>query len=385
LKRVTFLLDWIPEYRVRFFEGLRCALAERDIELDVVYGSPDGEGAARGDVRRLPWGRFGASRRLRLGRKTLVLQDWRPAVGADLVVMSEGVRFLTNYFLLLRQATGGTKVALWGHGANLDAATRSAFAEYLKRFLYRWPSWWFTYTDGSQKRVLSTGFPANRTTVFYNSTSSETFAASIRSAAEQEVAVRSEFGLTGRRVGLFIGSLRAARRIAFLAHAADRIVEQVPDFVLVVAGDGKDREALEELARSRPHVVFTGRAEADVKLGLLRAAELMLLPAHVGLNLVDGFTAGKPTVTIDAARHGPEVEYLEDGVNGVVLGADATEQDFASAVVALLRDQARLRGLCEGATRTGKRFSEEAMIRRFADGIEAAIETRGAGFGFLRA
>jgi L-malate glycosyltransferase len=374
VKRVTFLLEWLPEYRVQFFVGLRRELMERGIDLDVVYGRPGGEVADHGDARSLSWGRTTGDRRLRLGDKEVVIQDWRPTKGADLVVVNEGVRLLANYALLARQAAaGGPKIAFWGHGANLDPANRNALVELSKKVLYRWPFWWFAYTDGSRDRVISTGFPAHRTTVVYNSTSSEALRSGIRHAGEQEAVVRAELGLGARRVGLFIGSLRSARRLPFLVDAADQIVKEVPDFVLVIAGEGSERERLETLAPSRPHVVLTGRADGDRKLALLRAAEMMLLPAHIGLNVVDGFAAGKPVVTIDRARHGPEFEYVRDGVNGVVVQAQSPEGAYGAAVVDLLRDEERRQMLSAGAELTGETYSEEAMVRRFADGVDSAL------------
>jgi glycosyltransferase involved in cell wall biosynthesis len=377
VKRVAFLLEWLPEYRVAFFEGLRRELGGREIELEVIYGRPGGEVSGHGDARSLAWGKAAADRRLRIGGKHVVLQDWRPTAGAELIVVNEGARLLTNYFLLARGAVAaGPEIAFWGHGANLDEANRNFAVERAKRVLYRWPSWWFAYTDGSRDRVVSTGFPADRVTVVDNSTSSEGLRAAVRIAAGEEAAVRAELGLGDRRVGLFLGSLRAARGLAFLVGAADRIVAQVPDFVLVIAGDGSEREHLEALAKSRPHVAMAGRTDGESKLGLLRAAEIMLLPAHIGLNVVDGFAAGKPTVTVDLARHGPEFEYVSDGVNGVVLPARSGEEAYAAAVVELLRDDGRRRSLGEGAASTGRTHTEEAMVGRFADGIEAALARR---------
>jgi glycosyltransferase involved in cell wall biosynthesis len=209
--------------------------------------------------------------------------------------------------------------------------------------------------------------------VVNNSTSSDGLRAAVALAGGEETAVRAELGLGDRRVGLFLGSLRAARGLSFLVAAADRIVARVPDFVLVIAGDGGERERLEAMARTRPHVAVAGRTDGARKLGLLRSAEVMLLPAHIGLNVADGFAAGVPTVTVDLARHGPEFEYLSDGVNGVVLPARSGEGAYAAAVVELLRDDAWRRSLGEGAESTGRTYTEENMVRRFADGIGAAL------------
>jgi len=376
LKRVAFLLEWLPEYRVQFFEGLRATLHDDGIDLEVLYANPGAEVAGHRDARSLAWGTTAESRYVRVGQRHVVLQDWRQLDGhLDLIVVNEGARLLSNYVLLTRQATGGTRVAFWGHGANLDNVTRRPGTELFKKVLYRWPGWWFAYTDGSLDRLVKAGYPRERATVVYNSTSSERLRRDVATAAEEEIALRSELLLGKRRVGLFLGSLRETRRLPFLLEASDRIVEEVPDFVLVIAGEGRERGHIESLARERLHVVLTGRVDGMRKAALLRAAEVMLLPGHIGLNLVDGFAADLPTLTTAVPRHAPEVEYLDNGVNGLILPADSSPTEYAAAVAGVLGQGPQLQTLSRGARETGRIYTEENMVERFANGIRAAIDT----------
>jgi hypothetical protein len=100
----------------------------------------------------------------------------------------------------------------------------------------------------------------------------------------------------------------------------------------------------------------------------------MLLPGHIGLNLLDGFAAGLPTVTTSVPQHAPEVEYLEDGVNGVMLPSSSSPSSYAAEVTALLRDSEALRLLSAKALEAGSLYTEEGMVSRFAAGIEAALD-----------
>lgn len=373
-RRVLFVLEWLPEYRVRFFELLGRELDTRGIQVDVVYGKPPASIAQHGDSRSLPWGKRGINRYFRLGRKHVVLQPWlREVKGADLVVVNEGTRFLLNSWLLAKQRFGGARIALWGHGANLNDLDRSRLAEYLKRYLYSMPHWWFAYTEGSRRRVLATGFPAERATVVYNSTAGESLRADLRKSAAARPDVLDDLGVEGRRVCLFLGSLRQSRRLSFLLQASDTVVAAHPDFSLVIAGDGPERARVEALAAGRTHVQLAGRVDGMRKAALLSASWLLLLPGHVGLNLVDGFAAGVPTATVAMAQHAPEVEYLVDGHNGLIMDSSASAESFGRAVAALLGDEERLAALARGATLTGLRYTEENMVQRFVDGIEMAL------------
>ncbi|MBN8161793.1 glycosyltransferase, partial [Vibrio vulnificus] len=48
----------------------------------------------------------------------------------------------------------------------------------------------------------------------------------------------AKWGLRGRHVGLFLGSLYADKRVDFLLDAAEEIRRRVPDFELLIVGAG---------------------------------------------------------------------------------------------------------------------------------------------------
>jgi hypothetical protein len=97
------------------------------------------------------------------------------------------------------------------------------------------------------------------------------------------------------------------------------------------------------------------------------------MPGAVGLVAVESFALQTPIITTLSPYHGPEVEYLEDGVNarfsadGIVEYAQAIERTL------LARDDlARMKLACADATR---RHSLEAMVTNFASGVRAALGT----------
>ena len=113
-----------------------------------------------------PWGTARANLVIYGGRHELI---WQPclkeAMNADLVIVEQASRLLVNYALLGLQAARMTKVAFWGHGANLQRHSANALSESVKRVVSRHPHWWFAYTDGCRDRVAGIGYPADRITV----------------------------------------------------------------------------------------------------------------------------------------------------------------------------------------------------------------------------
>ena len=78
-------------------------------------------------------------------------------------------------------------------------------------------------------------------------------------------------------------------------------------------------------------------------------------------------------VTTDVPYHSPEIDYLEDGVNGAVVLESDSVQAYADRVVRLLRDGDERELLIAGCRAAAARYSVENMAERFADGVVAAL------------
>ncbi len=172
---------------------------------------------------------------------------------------------------------------------------------------------------------------------------------------------------------VYIGSLYREKRIRFLIEAADEIAVRRPDFRLVVVGDGEDRAYVEAAAATRPWLDYRGFLSGSPAFDVLRESSLLLIPGLVGLAVVDSFAAECPVVTVDLPFHSPEIDYLEDDVNGVRLLGQVAALDYALAVTDLLGDTDRLDRLREGCRDAAKRYTIDAMATNFAHGIREAL------------
>jgi UDP-N-acetylglucosamine:LPS N-acetylglucosamine transferase len=98
----------------------------------------------------------------------------------------------------------------------------------------------------------------------------------------------------------------------------------------------------------------------------------MLLPGLVGLAVIESFAARTPVITVDWPHHSPEFSYLTHQENAVVVRRDATPNDYASAVADVLTSD-RLDKLREGCAQSSATYSLDAMVTRFAEGIQHAL------------
>ncbi len=375
-KRVAIVQEYVPEYRRAFFERLRAELDAIGIDLTIGVGCPSEKQRDRGDEADLPEGFVRVpSRTLAVAGRAVTSRRVGSATrGADLVIVEQALRHLDTYGLVIRQAVGGASVALWGHGGTYVDHPRNPAEEWVKAWLTRRAKWFFAYTAGGADAVVERGFPRDRVVVVQNSIDVDELR-QMRSAVTdaQANAVRAKLRLPGSATCLFVGALDSSKRLDFLFAAARRIALELPEFTLVVAGDGPDRKQVEETVRREPWLRYVGRASARDKAQLASVSRLMLMPGRVGLVAVDSLALETPIVTTTWPWHAPEFEYLRPARNAVVVDDDV--EVFANAVSSSLRDPDLVRQLSSGCRTDAPLYSLDVMVSNFATGVRSALRS----------
>lgn len=368
--KVVILQRRLTHYRVPFFEALRCLLDAQGIDLKLVYGQPSALELSKNDQGRLAWAMEVANRYRRVGGVDLV---WQPlpsaAAHADLLVVTQENRILSNYFHILKKHVHGRKVAFWGHGMNFQSSRPAGARERWKQFWLRQVDWWFAYTERSVEHLLRAGYPRQRITCLNNAVDARGFKRELASVSESCMAtLRAAHGISDdAQIGLFCGSLYPDKRIDLLLNAARLIHEQRPQFVLAVMGDGPEGPWLRSQAEKLPWLKILGPLHGQSKAVWFSLADVLLNPGLVGLLILDGFAAGLPMITTATARHSPEIAYLRDGENGLVAGD--SPQTYADAVLSFLSDPKEQRRLGANALAASLEYSVENMAEKFAQGI----------------
>jgi glycosyltransferase involved in cell wall biosynthesis len=373
-RRVAILQHRLLHYRLGLFEQLRSACMARDLELTLIHGDATPSEAVRKDTGELPWATQVRNRNLRVGGRDLLWQPFSSLVRqADLVVLMQESRLLSNYPWLFGWGPNETRVAYWGHGRNFQSQAASGLRERWKRRNLTRVDWWFAYTQLSADIVAQAGYPRDRITVLNNAIDNGRFEAELADVSEAEVQeLRRSIGASdGACVGLYCGSLYADKRLDLLVEACRRVHAQHPEFRLVVIGDGPSRHHL-DAAAGEPWLHWQGARRGREKAAWFRASQLYLSPGAVGLHVLDSFVAGTPMITTGDALHGPEIAYLEHDVNGLVTSGDA--RSYGDAILAFIAQPERAERLRLTAAQTAPRYTLDAMVERFADGLAACVE-----------
>lgn len=373
--RVVVTQHRLLHYRQAFFERLRRACAERQIELRLVHGQASPFEALKNDTARLEWADVVKNRFLRIRSVDLVWQPFPATLhDADLVVLMQENRLLSNYPWLLRLRTRpGQRIAYWGHGRNLQSDAPDGLRERWKRWFVNRVDWWFAYTETTRSILCTDGFPADRIAVLDNAIDNEQFLRDLAAVdASRLQTCRDRLGShTGSPIGLYCGSLYPDKRLDLLLAAADLVHAQRDDFRLVVIGDGPSRPLVDEAARTRPWIVSLGVLRGVDKAAWFRLANAYLSPGAVGLHVLDAFCAGIPMITTEGARHGPEIAYLQSDRNGFIVNADA--RAVAETYLSLLHDADLMQRIRSAAAQDAQRYTLANMVQRFVDGIERCL------------
>jgi L-malate glycosyltransferase len=373
--RVAIVQEAVFHYRQRFYELLRERLRADGIELVLVHSNDPVTEDVWDSAVQLPWSHRVPMRRLQVGRRELLWQPcWDVLRDCDLVIVEQGSRHLLNYLLLAEQLIGRRKVALWGHGRNFNTADASALGEFAKARWSRLAHWWFAYNQRSAEIVAELGVAQERITVLNNTVDTLELRRDIAATSPEELEqTKEQLGITGDHTALYLGGLAPEKRLDYLFAASDVIRSAVPDFVLIVAGSGPEASKVSSYAATRPWVRVVGATRGEEKAHLLAVAQVLVMPAAAGLVVLDAFAAGVPIAVSAQWEHGPEVDYIEDGNNGVVVDDDRDPSRFGSAVAELLLDASYRSALRDGSLAAAHRYSLEAMVDNFATGVGRAL------------
>ena len=184
--------------------------------------------------------------------------------------------------------------------------------------------------------------------------------------------------LTGppfRRYVLALG--RAVQKKGFdLLIRAFAHLSPPPGTGLVIGGDGAAlaplRHLVSELGLS-DQVWFPGRLGRGEVAELMKAAELFVMPSRIepfGIVVLEAWRAGTPVV---ATSHGGPSEFVDDGVNGLLVDPFDTLA-LAGAIGGLLQDSERRAKLGQAGREKVTRFAWPAIADEYRDIYDAASQ-----------
>ena len=98
------------------------------------------------------------------------------------------------------------------------------------------------------------------------------------------------------------------------------------------------------------------------------------MPGKVGLTVNHALAHGVPILTRETTLHAPEIDYVRNGENGLIVDGDLDA--YTAAIGEVLRTPGLQQQIARGAMTAGRGLSLEAMVRAFHDGVARALGLR---------
>jgi len=366
--KVVVVQRSIAQYRIEFWNQLKMNLEEKGIHLQLVYSKFKHKDALKNDEVELEWAQYVPSVYFRFHKMQLSWQFcFKYIRNSDLVIVEQANQNLLNYYLILVRPFIKRKLAFWGHGRNMqiDAADiRNKF----KNLLTDKCDWWFAYTEGVKQDIVNRGFNSASITSLDNAIDTKSLIGAYSNLKDMDSEkLKTQLNIDSNHIGIYCGAIYKEKRIDFFIQACDLIKKKVPDFHAIVIGAGSDQKLIENAAKTRAWIHYIGNKFGTDKVKYFKISSVFMMPGLVGLGILDSFAMRTPLITTQYPYHSPEIEYLNNGLNGIMTDDDLEE--YSEAVVELLTDSRLREKLVEGCENSAKHYTVETMVDNFASGI----------------
>jgi glycosyltransferase involved in cell wall biosynthesis len=197
---------------------------------------------------------------------------------------------------------------------------------------------------------------------------------------ESKEQIKAEFGILFHKVVLFVGTMGVGGERKKAEHLI-QVFEEIDrsDIGLLIVGSGMPEALKSRINPKNSRYLGEIHDPQDLQISkLFKAADLFVVPGHVGLGLNQAFYWGLPVVT-EQGRQPPEIQYLQPGRNGFIV----PENDVAALKEKMLylldNDTVRREFARHAREDILRHASIEDMFQGFRRGVEFAFATKAMG------
>jgi len=188
---------------------------------------------------------------------------------------------------------------------------------------------------------------------------------------------REKLGLPlNKKIILFLSAIREKKAPDVLVRAMQKIVKEVPDAYLVMAGKGRMESKIRQLARElaiNDLITFPGFVRESEKPLYFKAADVFVLPSYdeiFGIVNLEAMACETPVV---ATRVGGIPEIVKDGENGLLVPPKDPDA-LADAIIYLLENEDVRKKMGKNAREKVKNYSWERIAEMTEEVYKSLIE-----------
>jgi len=232
-------------------------------------------------------------------------------------------------------------------------------------------------SNGLREIYIESGFDPDRISVLHNMVSGLEESVSEASSELQELRNRLHLG-EEERVVLYVGRLSWGKGVHLLVEAMPRVLEEVQDTRLLVAGEGILMSLLKERVAGlgmEDSVSFLGQVSHKTVQSLYQLADLVvspsLWPEPLSRVHLEAMSASRPIV---ASRVGGNPETVDDGETGLLVPPGEVDR-LADSILYLLQnpETAEKMGM-RGREKAYRSFNVSTIARKTISLYESRLE-----------
>jgi len=360
--RVVFVQKFVPHYRLPLFEKLRVKFAEHDVEFVLIYGRPDGYEGSKIKMEYPEWGDQVKSWIIPLpGKFTRYLYwQWAPfkVRRGDFVIVEHASKLLDNYPIFLMEQLGWVSMCYFGHGKNFQGHREIGPARAIKQAMVKKISIWFAYTEISRKVLIDQNVPDEKIVVVNNSLKV------LRQIEESEVK-------RDPKRFVYIGGLYKEKRLDVIFDSIAKLRETDPEVTLTMAGTGPMQDEVKDFADNNDWCEYLGPVFGEDRDRLLLGCTAIVNPGLVGLIAIDSFHYAIPIITVTLPNHSPEIAYLEDEKNALIMSECGDANSYAALLQRYLASSELSEKIRQGCRDSASQYTLDDTAQRFVDGVLA--------------
>lgn len=184
--------------------------------------------------------------------------------------------------------------------------------------------------------------------------------------------IKRAMDIEGRPVIGIVGRLAEQKGHAILLDTMTQIVKEISDIILIVIGDGPEKQKLIEKATDLKlvqHILWLGALPQNKVFEYYAIMDIFVMPSlyeGFGLTAAEAMAAGLPVV---GTKIEGLSEVIEDGISGYLV-QPSNSQALSNALLSLLKDPSKAKVIAQnGCSRVENLFSLEkfknSMIRLY--------------------
>lgn len=368
--KLVFIQEILPHYR---FPLLQIIGLEKKIDLTVVtsaVGQSEGYFYPKQDtcfklieLKKISF-KF-------LGMKCVVLRKLMHTIFSikpTVVITTGNKSFIQNFLILLAKKVIRYRLYYFQHAKNYENNRRISNAIidfYQKKIICRFTDGLILYTENEAANLIKKGYPPKK--IFYANNTLDTESLLAYNELSKNCSdTYQKYKINKMPAILFIGRLVPGKEMEALFYYFKIIKNYIKNIQLIIIGSGKEYKKYSQ-DFCGDDINFLGPMYDEEAIScLMRTAKFVFNPGYTGLNIMHAFAYGKPYVTFRSNFHKPEIYYLEDGFNGLIL---SKEDEWVSVekILKLIEDDRYNDHLSKNAIITAKKYSISNMAKNFIE------------------